>query len=123
MVSLALHEANPGHHLQGSFMLETEGMPKFRKTMEDRVYSQTPSRFPINTAFTEGWALYSEYLGYELGLYDDPLEKYGHLSMEIYRACRLVVDTGMHAMGWSMEQAAQYMMDHSSIPKEEILRG
>eukprot|EP00092_Neocalanus_flemingeri_P033658 GFUD01036589.1.p1 GENE.GFUD01036589.1~~GFUD01036589.1.p1 ORF type:complete len:569 (-),score=198.07 GFUD01036589.1:57-1763(-) len=121
MVSLALHETNPGHHLQGSYMLEKEGMPQFRKVMEDRVYSQAPSRFPINTAYMEGWALYTETLGDDLGLYDDPMDKYGHLSAEIFRACRLVVDTGMHAMGWSMEQAVQYMTEHSAASKENIV--
>ena len=121
MVSLALHETNPGHHLQGSYMLEKEGMPQFRKVMEDRVYSQAPSRFPINTAYVEGWGLYSETLGHDLGLYDDPMDKYGHLSEEIFRACRLVVDTGMHAMGWTMEQAVQYMMDLSAASKENIV--
>jgi len=121
MVSLALHETNPGHHLQGSYMLEKEGMPQFRKVMEDRVYSQAPSRFPINTAYVEGWGLYSETLGHDLGLYEDPMDRYGHLSEEIFRACRLVVDTGMHALGWSMEQAVQYMMDHSAASKENIV--
>jgi len=121
MVSLSLHETNPGHHLQGSYMLEREGMPQFRKVMEDRVYSQAPSRFPINTAYVEGWGLYSETLGHDLGLYDDPMDRYGHLSEEIFRACRLVVDTGMHAMGWSMEQAVQYMMEHSAASKENIV--
>eukprot|EP00092_Neocalanus_flemingeri_P033659 GFUD01036590.1.p1 GENE.GFUD01036590.1~~GFUD01036590.1.p1 ORF type:complete len:569 (-),score=216.01 GFUD01036590.1:72-1778(-) len=121
MVSLALHETNPGHHLQGSYMLEKEGMPQFRKVMEDRVYSQAPSRFPINTAYVEGWGLYSETLGHDLGLYDDPMDKYGHLSEEIFRACRLVVDTGMHALGWSMEQAVEYMMEHSAASKENIV--
>jgi len=121
MVSLSLHETNPGHHLQGSYMLEREGMPQFRKVMEDRVYSQSPSRFPINTAYVEGWGLYSETLGHDLGLYDDPMDRYGHLSEEIFRACRLVVDTGMHAMGWSMDQAVQYMMDHSAASKENIV--
>jgi len=121
MVSLALHETNPGHHLQGSYMLEKKGMPQFRKVMEDRVYSQSPSRFPINTAYVEGWGLYSETLGHDLGLYDDPMDRYGHLSEEIFRACRLVVDTGMHALGWSIEQAVQYMMDHSAASKENIV--
>eukprot|EP00092_Neocalanus_flemingeri_P025835 GFUD01028002.1.p1 GENE.GFUD01028002.1~~GFUD01028002.1.p1 ORF type:complete len:569 (-),score=195.27 GFUD01028002.1:15-1721(-) len=121
MVTLALHETNPGHHLQASYTLEKEGMPQFRKVMEDRVYSQAPSRFPINTAYMEGWALYTETLGDDLGLYDDPMDKYGHLSAEIFRACRLVVDTGMHAMGWSMEQAVEYMMEHSAASKENIV--
>ena len=68
MVSLSLHETNPGHHLQGSYMLEKEDWPMFRKVMEDRIYSQVPSRFPINTAFVEGWGLYSETLGFDMGL-------------------------------------------------------
>lgn len=121
MVSLSLHESNPGHHLQGSYMLEHSGIPMFRKVMEDRVYSQAPSRFPINTAYVEGWGLYSETLGFDLGLYNDPMDRYGHLSEEIFRACRLVVDTGMHALGWSIDQAVQYMIDHSAASKENIV--
>jgi len=120
MISLALHETNPGHHLQGSFTLEQEGFPMFRKLMEDRIYSQSPSRFPINTAYVEGWGLYSETLGFDLGLYSDPLDRYGHLSAEIFRACRLVVDTGMHALGWSREKAADYMATHSAASLENV---
>ena len=121
MISLALHESYPGHHLQFSYMLETEGIPQFRKVMEDRVYSQAPSRFPTNTAYVEGWGLYSETLGHDLGLYKDPMDRYGHLSEEIFRACRLVVDTGMHALGWSTEEAVQYMTEHSAASKENIV--
>ena len=102
-VSLSLHETNPGHHLQGSFMLEQPDIPMFRKTMEDRIYSQTPSRsetayldkrlfsilriccrFPINTAYVEGWALYTETLGFDLGLYSDPLDRSGLCSALLY---------------------------------------
>ena len=75
MVSLSLHEAIPGHHLAYSYSLEQEGWPLFRKVVEDRIYSQSPSRFPINTAFVEGWGLYSESLGFDLGLYDDPMDR------------------------------------------------
>ena len=109
MVSLSMHEANPGHHLQASFSLEEESFPTFRKVMEDRIYSQSPSRplffyrrhcssfylmlspfrFPINTAYVEGWGLYSETLGFDINAYEDPLDRFGHLSEEIFRACRL----------------------------------
>jgi len=120
LVSLALHEANPGHHLQGDYIQQND-WPSFRKVMEDRAYSQAPSRFPINTAYVEGWGLYSETLGHDLGLYSDPMDKYGHLSEEIFRACRLVVDPGMHALNWTRDMAVQFMLDHSSASKENIV--
>ncbi|XP_023331422.1 uncharacterized protein LOC111703643 isoform X2 [Eurytemora carolleeae] len=120
MISLSLHESNPGHHLQGSYTLERAGWPEFRKSMEDRVYSQTPTRFPINTAYVEGWGLYCETLGFDMGLYSNPLDRYGHLSEEIFRACRLVVDTGMHALGWSQEKAVEYMLTHSAATLDNI---
>jgi len=120
MISLSLHETNPGHHLEASYGLAKESWPEFRKVMEDRIYSQAPSRFPINTGFVEGWALYTETLGYEMGLYSDPLDRFGHLSEEIFRACRLVVDTGMHALNMTQEEAVQYMMDHTAASEESL---
>lgn len=120
MVSLSLHEAMPGHHLQGDY-IQRDDWPEYRKVMEDRAYSQAPTRFPINTAYVEGWGLYSETLGQELGLYTDPMDRYGHLSEEIFRACRLVVDTGMHALGWSREEAVDYMLAHTAASKENIV--
>jgi len=119
MVSLSLHEANPGHHLQGCY-IQQDTWPDFRKVMEDRIYSQVPSRFPINTAYCEGWALYCETLGHDLKLYDNPIDRYGHLSEEIFRACRLVVDPGMHALGWSREQAVAYMLEHTAASRGNI---
>lgn len=121
VATLSLHETLPGHHLQGDHMMR-EGVPAFRKVMEDRIYSQAPSRFPINTAYIEGWALYSESLGYELGLYQDPMARFGALDAMIFRACRLVVDTGIHALGWTREQAVQYMLSHTSRSRGNVER-
>ncbi|XP_035217073.1 uncharacterized protein LOC118190472 [Stegodyphus dumicola] len=98
MMTLALHEALPGHHLQASYMMEQRGLPDFRRYIEDRKYGEAPSRFPLHSAYVEGWGLYCEYLGYELGLYEDSYFHFGHLSHEMLRACRLVVDTGLHAL-------------------------
>ncbi len=120
MVTLSLHELNPGHHLEGSYGLVQADRPSFRRHMEDRIYSQTPTRFPINTAFVEGWGLYSEKLGFDLGLYDNLYDRYGHYSFEIFRACRLVVDTGIHALGWSQDQAVNFMLEHTAISKEHV---
>ncbi|MFY9514013.1 MAG: DUF885 domain-containing protein, partial [Rubrivivax sp.] len=98
MVALFLHEALPGHHLQMALQQEMHTLPAFRR------------RAWIN-AFGEGWALYAETLGQEMGLYEDPAAWVGELRMEIMRAARLVVDTGLHAKGWSREQAMAYWMD------------
>jgi uncharacterized protein (DUF885 family) len=101
MTSLFLHEGVPGHHLHAALLKELP-LPDFRK-----FYTEHPSA----AAYTEGWALYCETLGREFGFYDDPAAYYGHLNDELLRAVRLVVDTGMHAMGWSREKAVAYAMD------------
>ncbi|WP_343732025.1 DUF885 domain-containing protein [Duganella sp.] len=101
MVSLFLHEGVPGHHLHAALLKEID-LPDFRKFSTEN---------PNSAAFTEGWALYSETLGKEMGLYDDPVAYYGHLNAEMLRAARLVVDSGMHARGWTREQAISYLMD------------
>ncbi len=101
MVSLFLHEGVPGHHLHAALLKELD-LPDFRKFSTEN---------PNSAAYTEGWALYSETLGREMGLYEDPVAYYGHLNAEMLRAARLVVDTGMHAKGWSREQAIAYLAD------------
>jgi uncharacterized protein (DUF885 family) len=105
--SLFLHEAIPGHHYQISLQQENEKIPTFRK---NSWYS----------AYGEGWALYAESLGKELGLFTDPYQHFGMLSLEMHRAIRLVVDTGIHAKGWSREKAIQYSMDHEAGTEESI---
>jgi uncharacterized protein (DUF885 family) len=102
MESLFLHEAIPGHHYQISIQNENEKLPKFR-------------RFAWSSAYGEGWALYTESLGKELGVYTDPYQYMGALGDEMHRAIRLVVDVGMHTKGWTREQAIQYMMDNEQL--------
>ncbi len=96
-VTLFLHEGMPGHVLNGSIQFENANLSNYRRT---QFYS---------SAFDEGWALYAEYLGYEMGLYDDPYARFGHLADDMLRAVRLVVDTGIHSMSWTRDQAVQYM--------------
>jgi uncharacterized protein (DUF885 family) len=106
--ALAFHEAIPGHHLQIAIAQELKGVPEFRK------HSGA-------TAFVEGWALYTERLSDEMGLYSGDLDRIGMLSYEAWRACRLVVDTGMHALGWSRKQAIDFMLANSALAENNIV--
>jgi uncharacterized protein (DUF885 family) len=107
--SICLHEAVPGHHFQLTLAQETEGLPRFRQ--------QSLSC----TAYVEGWGLYCESLGPELGLYGDPYQRFGALDAEMMRACRLVLDTGLHALGWSRDQAIDFFAANSVSPRHEIV--
>ncbi|MBX7155018.1 MAG: DUF885 domain-containing protein [Candidatus Kapaibacterium sp.] len=108
MTALTLHEAVPGHHLQIALAQEQAALPWFRQQMSV-------------TGFVEGWALYAERLGFEMDMYTDPMQHYGALGFEMWRACRLVVDAGIHAKKWSREKAIEYMLNYTVNSKDDIV--
>jgi uncharacterized protein (DUF885 family) len=104
---MAYHEGIPGHHLQISIARELTGVPEFRK-------------FSRYTAYTEGWGLYAERLGKDVGFYRDPYSDYGRLEGDVWRAIRLVVDTGVHSQHWTREQMVQFFHDHSNVDETSV---
>jgi uncharacterized protein (DUF885 family) len=107
MATLTAHEAVPGHHLQTARAQELKGLPKFR-------------RYEWFVAYGEGWALYAEAVAREMGIYDDPYTLFGHLQSRAFRAARLVVDTGIHSMGWTRQQAIDYMTERTGMDRNVI---
>jgi len=105
--AIAYHEGLPGHHLQQSVVQQLSGLPKFRRHTE-------------NSAYIEGWALYAEQLGKEVGLYEDPISDYGRLSSELFRAVRLVVDTGIHSQGWTRDQAVDFFRKSAAVDEPTV---
>lgn len=114
MIALALHEAEPGHHTQTAIAIE-ENLPKFRRAIEYRHYTGVPFNWQFHTSYSEGWALYAEKLGEEMGIYTDNKALFGRYASEIHRACRLVVDTGMHAKEWSKQRAIDYLTEYTTL--------
>lgn len=120
MAALAMHEGNPGHHLQISYSL-TADLPDFRKNRENTEKFRVPFAIPFYTAYMEGWALYAESLGVENGIYEKDYELMGYYESEIFRAARLVVDSGLHYFNWTREQALEYFMKYTAESYDGIV--
>jgi uncharacterized protein (DUF885 family) len=109
MEALAYHEGNPGHHMQTSIAMGLEDLPAFR-------------RFGGYTAYSEGWGLYAEYLPREMGFYENPYSNFGRLAMELWRAGRLVVDTGLHVKRWTRDEAVQWLVENAPNSEGDAIR-
>ncbi|AKS15948.1 DUF885 family protein [Xanthomonas campestris pv. campestris] len=107
LTALTLHESSPGHALQMPLAAEAQDLPEFR-------------RYSFISAYGEGWALYSEYLGQEMGMYETPYDRFGYLTYQMWRACRLVIDTGIHHQGWTRAQAIAYLRDNTALSEHEV---
>ncbi|WP_295918995.1 DUF885 family protein, partial [uncultured Xanthomonas sp.] len=107
LAALTLHESSPGHALQMPLAAEQDNLPDFR-------------RYTFISAYGEGWAVYSEYLGQEMGMYDTPYDRFGYLTYQMWRACRLVIDTGIHHDGWTREQAQAFLRDNTALSEHEV---
>lgn len=118
-MALSLHETNPGHHLQIS-TAQTAKIPSFRKFVDTSKYFQIPFQYPYYTAYVEGWALYAESLGEEMNLYKNDYELIGRYGSEIFRACRLVVDTGLHYYNWTREHAIEFMLNYTAYSRDDM---
>ena len=116
--TIFLHEAIPGHHFQIALAIENPDLPRFRRFGSDDPFDGSPD---ISTAYVEGWGLYAESLGDELGMYTDPYQKLGNLFAESWRAARLVVDTGIHAKGWSRDAAIDFMLAHTAAGRTDAV--
>ena len=115
---ILLHEGVPGHHLKTVYNTEIGRFPAFLQHPLKENYASAPSSTPIYSAHTEGWALYAEQLGLEMGLYSDPFSLIGHFSMSLLRSARLVVDTGIHAFGWSRQKAIDYLISNTALSQD-----
>ncbi|CAL4151960.1 unnamed protein product, partial [Meganyctiphanes norvegica] len=120
ITTISLGEGIPGHLLHNKYLNSDSNVPQFRQHPDVSRLMDAPTKFPVDAAFTEGWKLYAQYLGEELGLYNDPYQRLGWYSSELLHASQLVVDTGIHALGWSRDQAVQYMSHHTSLQEMEI---
>ncbi|XP_037799890.1 uncharacterized protein LOC119594887 [Penaeus monodon] len=120
VTALALHEAIPGHHFHSAYTRMNPATPDFRKYIDGTRMGDVPAKFPLHTVFVEGWGLYAELLGEELGLYADSYQRLGRYSFELLRASRLVVDTGIHALGWSRDRAVKFMLERTGMSETAI---